>query len=122
MDAVQWYPFVFKQLHSRHGSLSLMIYNNNNNNSCSTSSVSATPPVIEIYFLIGNDSTPRELSLLFPLLLPPLGGVGYTSHLLWPSGHLLSTPTGASMPFVVLRDSPPLPQHHNVVFHPLTPL
>ena len=38
------------------------------------SSGSITPPVIEIYFLIGNDSTPRELSPLFPLLLPPSGG------------------------------------------------
>src|SRR5205807_475677 len=107
MDTVQWYPFVFKQLHSRHGSISLMIYNNNNNNNNFPSSVSATPPVIEIYFLIGNDSTPRELSPLFPLLLPLWGEVGYTFHPFWPSGHLLSTPTGASMPFVVLRDSPP---------------
>src|SRR5437868_14152764 len=87
-----------------------------------TSSVSATPPVIEIYFLIGNDSTPRELSPLFPFCSPPLGGVEHTFHLLWPSGHLLSTPTGASMPFVVLRDSPPRSQHHDVVFSPLTPL
>src|SRR5207237_3550538 len=38
------------------------------------SSVSATPPVIEIYFLIGNDSTPRELSPLFPHFCSPLGG------------------------------------------------
>src|SRR5205807_8883444 len=86
------------------------------------SSVSATPPVIEIYFLIGNDSTPRELSPLFPFSAPPLGGVGLSFHPFWPSGHLLSTPTGASMPFVVLRDSPPRLQHHDVVFHPFTPL
>src|SRR5437868_9937513 len=84
-----------------------------------TSSVSATPPVIEIYFLIGNDSTPRELSPLFPFCSPPLGGVGHTLHPLWPSGHLLSTPTGASMPFVVLRDSPP---PHSITMLPLTPI
>src|SRR5205807_4259930 len=104
------------------GSKSVMIYNNNNNNRHLPSSVSATPPVIEIYFLIGNDSTPRELSPLFPFSAPPLGGVGNTFHLFWPRGHLLSIPTGAFMPFVVLRDSPPLPQHHDAVFHPLTPL
>src|SRR5437588_7069260 len=57
----------------------------------------------------------------FPFSAPPLGGVGLSFHPFWPSGHLLSTPTGAPMPFVVLRDSPPRLQHHDVDFSPLYP-
>ena len=48
------------------------------------SSVSATPPVIEIYFLIGNDSTPRELSPLFISTAPFGGELGTPLHLFWP--------------------------------------
>src|SRR5437588_10996041 len=121
MDVVQWYLFVFNQLHSRHGSISLMIYNNNNNNNHVPSSVSATPPVIEIYFLIGNDSTPRELSPLFPFRSPSGG-----SRIYFPSPLAIGPSTIQShWGFYALccpSGLPSISQHHDVASHPFLPL
>src|SRR5437879_10798284 len=84
------------------------------------SSVSATPAVIEIYFLIGNDSTPRELSPLFPFCSPS-GGCGIhfpsllaigpsTIHSHW-GFHALCCSSGL----------PSTSQYHDVASHPYYP-
>ena len=51
------------------------------------SSVSATPPVIEIYFLFGNDSTPENYHHFFKSAPPLVGGVDYHPHPLFAFGH-----------------------------------
>ena len=87
-----------------------------------SSSVSATPPVIEIYFLIGNDSTPRKLSPLFISASPIGGELGTSFHLFWPYGHLLSTHSEASTPLDVPGLHTLLPESHDAGSSPFTPL
>jgi len=85
------------------------------------SSVSATPPVIEIYFLIGNDSTPRKLSPLFISASPIGGELGTSFHPFWPSGHLLSIHSEAFTPLDVPGLHTSLPESHDPGLTPLYP-
>src|SRR5205807_432279 len=65
MDTVQWHPFVFKQLDSRHGSISLMIYNNNNNNSPATMSGNNNPGPSRLPSATGHRASPYGERLPF---------------------------------------------------------
>src|SRR5437588_771161 len=86
-----------------------------------SSSVSATPSWTEIYFLIGNDSTPRKLSPLFISASPIGGGLGTSFHLFWPSGHPLSIHSEAFTPLDVPGLHTLLPESHDAGLTPLYP-